>query len=138
MRRRHVLSICTVVCVVLAGSFSVQGAFAQEVRSSTRLTNEHYLDWERVSDAQISPDGRRIIYTRQSVNQIDDKWDSALVQSASSGDSFKTVAGLFGTLVLRLQQIDVPALRDIERMSSSTVQTATVALQREAAVADGA
>src|SRR5215467_5228501 len=54
------------------------GLVAQETRSSTRLTTEHYLDWERVSDAQISPDGTRIVYTRQFVNQMEDKWDSAI------------------------------------------------------------
>src|SRR5205809_7869707 len=51
---------------------------AQETRSTTLLTTEHYLDWERVSDAQISPDGSRIVYTRQHVNKLEDKWDSEL------------------------------------------------------------
>jgi dipeptidyl aminopeptidase/acylaminoacyl peptidase len=51
---------------------------AQETRSSSLLTTEHYLDWERVSDAQISPDGARIVYTRQHVNAIDDKWESEI------------------------------------------------------------
>src|SRR5437868_3010075 len=51
---------------------------AQETRSATLLTTEHYLDWERVSDAQISPDGSRIVYTRQHVNKLEDKWDSEL------------------------------------------------------------
>src|SRR6185503_4420763 len=51
---------------------------AQETRSSTLLTTEHYMNWERVSDAQISPDGSRIVYTRQAVNQIEDKWESSL------------------------------------------------------------
>jgi dipeptidyl aminopeptidase/acylaminoacyl peptidase len=54
------------------------GLLAQETRSSTLLTTEHWLDWERVSDAQISPDGARIVYTRQHVNQLEDKWDSEL------------------------------------------------------------
>ena len=58
---------------------------AQEKPSSTRLTTEHYLEWERVSDAQISPDGTRIIYTRQFVNQMNDKWDSALWIMNSDG-----------------------------------------------------
>jgi dipeptidyl aminopeptidase/acylaminoacyl peptidase len=49
---------------------------AQETRSTTLLTTEHYLDWERVRDAQISPDGARIVYTREHVNTIDDKWDA--------------------------------------------------------------
>ena len=51
---------------------------AQETRSTTLLTTEHYLNWERVNDAQISPDGSRIVYTRQAVNQLEDKWESAL------------------------------------------------------------
>ena len=51
---------------------------AQETRSATLLTTEHWLDWERVSDAQISPDGSRIVYTRQHVNKLEDKWDSEL------------------------------------------------------------
>src|SRR5262245_32944280 len=48
---------------------------AQETRSTTLLTTEHYLDWERVRDAQISPDGSRIVYTREHVNKLEDKWD---------------------------------------------------------------
>jgi len=51
---------------------------AQETRSSTRLTNDHYFDFERVSNAQISPDGARIVYTRQQANKIEDRWDSSL------------------------------------------------------------
>jgi len=39
-------------------------ARSQETRSATRLTNDHYFDFERVSNAQISPDGARIVYTR--------------------------------------------------------------------------
>jgi dipeptidyl aminopeptidase/acylaminoacyl peptidase len=54
------------------------GLVAQETRSTTLLTTEHYLNWERVNDAQISPDGSRIVYTRQAVNQLEDKWESAL------------------------------------------------------------
>jgi dipeptidyl aminopeptidase/acylaminoacyl peptidase len=49
-------------------------AAAQEKPSKTLLTVDHYLDWERVSDPQISPDGRRIVYTRQYVDHKTDKW----------------------------------------------------------------
>ena len=54
------------------------GLVAQEIHSANLLTTEKWLDWERVSDAQISPDGSRIVYTRQSVNKLEDKWESAL------------------------------------------------------------
>src|SRR5262249_21622456 len=63
---------------VAAAVMASGGVRAQEKPSSTLLTTEHYLDWERVSDAQISPDGSRIVYTRQAVNRLEDKWESAL------------------------------------------------------------
>ena len=53
-------------------------ASSQETHSATRLTNDHYFDFERVSNAQISPDGNRIVYTRQVANKIEDRWDSSL------------------------------------------------------------
>ena len=59
-------------------SLAVAIAAAQETRSATRLTTDHYLDFERVSNAQISPDGVHIVYTRGQVNKIDDRWESAL------------------------------------------------------------
>jgi len=53
-------------------------ARAQETASDTLLTVDHYLDWEQVSDPQISPDGSQIVYTRRWVNKIEDRWDSGL------------------------------------------------------------
>ena len=53
-------------------------AAAQETPSATRLTTDHYFDLERISDAQISPDGARIVYTRQQANRIEDNWESSL------------------------------------------------------------
>ena len=66
--------IVAIAIAALAGA----GLVAQETRSTTLLTTEHWLDWERVSDAQISPDGSRIVYTRQAVNTLEDKWESSL------------------------------------------------------------
>src|ERR1700722_6504402 len=51
---------------------------AQETPSPTRLTNDHYFDFERVSNAQISPDWGSIVYPRQQANKIEDRWDSSL------------------------------------------------------------
>jgi dipeptidyl aminopeptidase/acylaminoacyl peptidase len=67
--KRHAVALAFAVI----GSIALQG---QETRSSTLLTTEHYLDWERVRDAQISPDGARIVYTREHVNKLEDKWES--------------------------------------------------------------
>ncbi|HEY7288036.1 MAG TPA: S9 family peptidase [Vicinamibacterales bacterium] len=70
------------------------GLVAQETRSSTRLTTEHYLDWERVSDAQISPDGARVLYTRDHVNKQEDRWDSEVwIVNADGGQNRFFVKG---------------------------------------------
>src|SRR6476646_9178822 len=65
------------VAVAIA-SLGSAALIAQETRSTTLLTTEHWLDWERVNDAQIAPDGSRVIYTRQHVNKMEDKWESEL------------------------------------------------------------
>lgn len=44
-----------------------------------------YLEFEQVNDAQISPDGRQIIYTRRWVNQKTDRMDSALWMMDADG-----------------------------------------------------
>src|SRR3954469_17136923 len=68
------LFVAATVAAMVAGA----AVHAQEIKSSTLLTTDHWLDWGRVSDAQISPDGSRIVYTRQQVNKLEDKWESNL------------------------------------------------------------
>ncbi|MCC7131002.1 MAG: PD40 domain-containing protein, partial [Gemmatimonadales bacterium] len=53
-------------------------AVAQETPSDTLLTVQHYLNWEQVADPQISPDGSQIVFARRWINQLEDRWDSAL------------------------------------------------------------
>jgi dipeptidyl aminopeptidase/acylaminoacyl peptidase len=71
MRRQLSLALLLVVGAGTAGG-------AQEKRSDTLLTVDHYLDYEQVGDPQISPDGKQIVYARRYVNKIEDRWDSAL------------------------------------------------------------
>ncbi len=42
------------------------------------LDLETYLDTERVSGPQLSPDGNRIVYTRRYVDKINDSWESSV------------------------------------------------------------
>ncbi len=65
---------------------------AQETKSSTRLTTEHYFELERISNAQISPDGARIVYTRQQVNKLEDKFDSSLWIMNADGSQHRFLA----------------------------------------------
>lgn len=77
-----------VVALAALASLAAFPAASQETRSATRLTNDHYFDLERVSNAQISPDGARIVYTRQQVNKIEDRWDSNLwIMNADGGQN---------------------------------------------------
>ena len=55
-----------------------QQGTAQETPAETLLTVDHYLDFERVGGAQISPDGSQIIYTRSRVDKVADRWASEL------------------------------------------------------------
>lgn len=45
---------------------------------SLKLPAERYLDMTDVSDAQVSPDGKRIVYTRRTVDKTNDRRESAL------------------------------------------------------------
>src|SRR3990172_656726 len=52
------------------------GAAAQE--RNDRLTLDLYLEWEQVSDPQVSPDGSQIVFTRRWVDKLNDSWESSL------------------------------------------------------------
>lgn len=71
------MKVCLAVSMTVILGCAVT-AVCQETASPTRFTNNHYFDLERISNAQISPDGARIIYTRQQANKIEDRWDSSL------------------------------------------------------------
>lgn len=78
--------------IVLGAALSAAAQFAvsQETASPTRLTNDHYFDFERVNDAQISPDGAHIVYVREQANKIEDRWESSvwILNSDSSQHRF--------------------------------------------------
>jgi dipeptidyl aminopeptidase/acylaminoacyl peptidase len=65
--------------------FSPLALVGQEVRNDSLFTVEKYLDMEQVGDPQISPDGSQIIYTRQRVDRIADRWQPELWIMAADG-----------------------------------------------------
>lgn len=70
MRYRLYVVALSIVCGVPAA-----GA---QVASDTLLAVKHYLDWETVSDPQISPDGAQILYTRRWVDKMEDEFESEI------------------------------------------------------------
>lgn len=52
---------------------------AASAESANRaLTSADYFEFEEVSDPQISPDGKRIVYTRRWIDSVGDKWNSSI------------------------------------------------------------
>jgi len=81
--------------LVFAAAFMALGTVnlaAQETPSPTRLTTDHYFELERISNAQISPDGAHVVYTRQQANRIEDKWDSSLWIMNADGSRHRFLA----------------------------------------------
>src|ERR671923_1930621 len=64
--------------LLTAFAIALLSAAALVAQSNDRLTLDLYLEYETVSDPQISPDGSQIIYTRQFVDKQNDRRESAL------------------------------------------------------------
>ena len=71
--------------IVAAALLVPSAAAAQEQPSKSRFTVGKMLDWERVSDPQIAPDGGRVVYVRQWVDPKTDKWVSNLYAIEDDG-----------------------------------------------------
>src|SRR5271168_3804346 len=66
-------------CSIAAVLFSVAVCAADVGKEPIRKINVGmYLDMVNVSDPEISPDGRQIIFTRRWVDKMNDKFESAL------------------------------------------------------------
>jgi dipeptidyl aminopeptidase/acylaminoacyl peptidase len=83
------LRLAPVAALIAAGVSSSNG---QETPSANRFTTEHYFELERVSSAQISPDGARIVYAREQANRLEDKWEPALWIMNADGSQHRFLA----------------------------------------------
>jgi dipeptidyl aminopeptidase/acylaminoacyl peptidase len=78
---------------ILAAALLVPcSAAAQEQPSRSRFTVGKMLDWERVSDPQIAPDGSRVVYVRQWVDPKTDRWVSNLSVIEDDGRRERSLA----------------------------------------------
>ena len=60
-------------------------ALTTVVSAQETLKLSQWLDFERVSGPQISPDGQRIVYTRRWVDKVADKWESSVWMMNADG-----------------------------------------------------
>jgi dipeptidyl aminopeptidase/acylaminoacyl peptidase len=64
--------------VFLLGESVAAPAYGQEAPPDANLQAAAWLDWERVSDPRISPEGSRVVYTRRWVDKLNDSWESSI------------------------------------------------------------
>ncbi len=69
--------LCLLGAVAVVGAVQALPA-AGQLEPSETLSVDDWLDWERVSDPRISPDGSRVVYVRRWVDGMNDRWESAL------------------------------------------------------------
>ena len=77
--RPHRIRSCTSLLLILglvAGVLAVPPVSAQA--GGDALALDTWLDWERVSDPRISPDGSAVVYTHQWVDKMNDRWESSV------------------------------------------------------------
>ncbi len=72
------------VLLTLAAAVAPQVPAAAQSPSPT-LTVADYLDFERVSSPEISPDGKTVLYSRGFVDKINDTWAGAIWQINADG-----------------------------------------------------
>ena len=80
---RHVV-LAAVVAGLCAGGTQALVA-GQAAAPSSRLDLDLYWEYEVVSDPQVSPDGNQIIYTRQFIDRVNDKRETALWMMNADG-----------------------------------------------------
>ncbi|HEX3868654.1 MAG TPA: DPP IV N-terminal domain-containing protein, partial [Gemmatimonadaceae bacterium] len=67
-------------------SAAVATSFAQpQPRAANRIALEQYLDWEEVSNPQLSPDGAQVLFSRRWVDKINDRWESSIWMMNADG-----------------------------------------------------
>ena len=80
---KQVLNLVLPLLIVLV-LFSNNG-FAQDKALKTDLNLSKYWDLEEATDAQISPNGEQIIYTRRHIDKNNDRWENNLWIMNSDG-----------------------------------------------------
>jgi dipeptidyl aminopeptidase/acylaminoacyl peptidase len=79
MRANHESNVRRHSMAALIGLLVASLALATGVAAQTKkLSLEMYFDWESVSDPQISPDGKQIVYTRSWVDKVNDRMRTSL------------------------------------------------------------
>lgn len=77
---KRMMKLTLLIAIAQGLSISILAVEKNSEKKTTKkvLQVADYLDWERASGPQISPDGKRVVYTRSWVDKINDTWTSEL------------------------------------------------------------
>ena len=76
-RRRSLQRPACLTVIALVAVVAVSSSTAP-LSAQTPLSLDTWLDWERVSDPRISPDGSQVVYTHSWVDKMNDSWESSI------------------------------------------------------------
>ena len=81
--------------LIAAVAVAVSGnvAASAPLSAQTPLSLDTWLDWERVSDPRISPDGSQVVYTQGWVDKMNDSWESSIRIVNSDGSRPRNLIG---------------------------------------------
>ncbi|MCY3679016.1 MAG: S9 family peptidase [Gemmatimonadetes bacterium] len=85
MTRPRPIPLASILPLALAAPLAALALSANPTTAQQRLSLDHYMDMETVSNPQISPDGGRIVYTKGWIDERNDRRESALWMMNADG-----------------------------------------------------
>ena len=85
MTRPRPIPLASNLPLALAAPLAALALSANPATAQQRLSLDHYMDMETVSNPQISPDGGRIVYTKGWIDERNDRRESALWMMNADG-----------------------------------------------------
>lgn len=85
MTRPRPIPLASILPLALAAPLAALALSANPATAQQRLSLDHYMDMETVSNPQISPDGGRIVYTKGWIDERNDRRESALWMMNADG-----------------------------------------------------
>ena len=81
------LIFATLILITAFLGVTTSSAYGHDLEGSHKIALEDYLDFETVSNPQISPDGSTILYSRRRIDKMNDKFVTTLWVMDKNGEN---------------------------------------------------